>query len=359
MSTKKNLNLIQRVDDMGNVEKTLPESSASLAVTLPQSQKYTTTYASNPTGSSFNYKTYIESPVVSEKYKLLQNHLGLAPTYNPSKDANGLTYKDKLASQLEAILGRKDFKYDLNADMLYQQYKDMYTNQAKMGSADAMGQAAAMTGGYGNSYAQSVGQQMYQKQMQGLNDIIPELYQMALDKYNAEGQTLLDEYSLLADAEDREYSKFMDDYNLWLGERDRLADAYYNERDFDYTKYADDKSYAYASQRESAADKLASEKAVYDYKEALSKNGYTLDKDGNIVPIEDEGDIATGEVVDLEAEAKTSIRQLFGWDKSNKEKVWEYLMDLTNVDDEGTDPLEPTTAKEIYDWWLENVKATK
>ena len=176
---------------------------------------------------------------------------------------------------------------------------------------------------------------------------------MALDKYNAEGQTLLDEYSLLADAENREYSKFMDDYNLWLSERDRLTDAYYNERNFDYTQHSDKQSYEYAKERDSAADKLASEKAVYDYKEALSKNGYTLDKDGNIVPIEDEGDIAPEEEVDLTSEAKTSIPQLFGWDKSNKEKVREYLRDMQSAG------MEPTVANEIYDWWLDNAKAAK
>jgi hypothetical protein len=73
---------------------------------------------------------------------------------------------------------------------------------------DAIGQASAMTGGYGNSYAQSVGQQMYQKEMQGLNDIIPDLYQLALDKYNAEGQELLNKYNLLSDDYNRQFTNY-------------------------------------------------------------------------------------------------------------------------------------------------------
>lgn len=83
---------------------------------------------------------------------------------------------------------RGDFTYDLNGDALYQQYKDKYIQQGKLAMADTMGQAAAMTGGYGNSYAQSVGQQAYQASLDNLNDIVPELYAMALDRYNQKGQ---------------------------------------------------------------------------------------------------------------------------------------------------------------------------
>jgi hypothetical protein len=48
---------------------------------------------------------------------------------------------------MNEILNRKDFSYDLNGDMLYQQYKDNYINQGKMAMMDTMGQASAMTGG--------------------------------------------------------------------------------------------------------------------------------------------------------------------------------------------------------------------
>ena len=67
-----------------------------------------------------------------------------------------------------------------------------------------MGQAAAMTGGYGNSYAQSVGQQAYNAQLDKLNDVIPELYQLAYDKYANEGQDLYNKYSLAADEHNRQ-----------------------------------------------------------------------------------------------------------------------------------------------------------
>ena len=38
----------------------------------------------------------------------------------------------------------------------------------RLAMMDSMGRAAALTGGYGSSYAQSAGQQAYQKQMDSL-----------------------------------------------------------------------------------------------------------------------------------------------------------------------------------------------
>lgn len=127
------------------------------------------------------------------------------------------------------IFNRPDFTYDFNADALYQQYKDKYIQQGKLAMADTMGQAAAMTGGYGNSYAATAGNQAYQAHLQNLNDIIPELYQMAYDKYKQEGQDLYNQYGLLMDDHDREYGMWTDEYNRLISDRTYAGDNYYNE----------------------------------------------------------------------------------------------------------------------------------
>jgi hypothetical protein len=93
---------------------------------------------------------------------------------------------------------------------------------------DTMGQAAKMTGGYGNSYAQMAGQQAYQGYLQGLNDKVPELYQLALDRYNQQGQDLLSKYGLLNTQEQQAYDRYLNDYNLWN-----------TDRAFDYGAYRD------------------------------------------------------------------------------------------------------------------------
>ena len=68
-------------------------------------------------------------------------------------------YRDQIQGLYDQIANRKDFTYDVNADAMYQQLKDQYVQGGRMAMMDTMGQAQAMTGGYGNSYAQGVGQQ--------------------------------------------------------------------------------------------------------------------------------------------------------------------------------------------------------
>jgi hypothetical protein len=104
---------------------------------------------------------------------------------------------------------------------------------------DTMGQAAALTGGYGNSAAQMVGQQAYQNYLQGLTDKIPELYQIALDQYNQAGQDLYQRYGLLNTQEQNAYNQWQDNFNRWLAERDFTTGRYDTERGFDYGTYRD------------------------------------------------------------------------------------------------------------------------
>ena len=68
---------------------------------------------------------------------------------------------------------------------------------------------------------------------------------MALDKYNAEGQELYNQYGLLTDQENQDYAKYQDKYNMWASERDHLQSVYDNERSLDYSKYADDRNFDY------------------------------------------------------------------------------------------------------------------
>lgn len=95
------------------------------------------------------------------------------------------------------ITSRQPFSYDMNGDALYQQYADIYQNNANLAMQNAMAQSAALTGGYGNSYAQAAGQQAYAQQMQNLNDVGMELYDRAYGEYQAEGQDLYNQFATL------------------------------------------------------------------------------------------------------------------------------------------------------------------
>lgn len=188
---------------------------------------------------NFNYKDYKESDTVSQADAALKAHLANTPGAYQSQ------WQTQLNDTINKIMNREKFSYDLNGDALYQQYKDKYIQQGKMAMGDAIGQAAAMTGGYGNSYAQSVGQQAYQASLDNLNDIVPELYQMAYDRYNQEGQNLYNQYSMLGAEEERNYGRYRDSVSDWLSERDYLANRFDSERSFDYSKYTDGRDFAY------------------------------------------------------------------------------------------------------------------
>ena len=187
----------------------------------------------------FSYGNYQESEAVKQASAALQAQMAAKPGEYQSQ------WQGQINDIINRIQNREDFSYDVNSDALYQQYKDQYTALGKMAMQDTMGQAAAMTGGFGNSYAASAGSQAFQQYLSQLNEVVPELYGMALDKYNAEGQELYNQYGLLADQEDQNYARYQDTYNQWASERDYLQGVYNDERSFDYGKYADARDFAY------------------------------------------------------------------------------------------------------------------
>ena len=196
-------------------------------------------YPDMPTYEKFVADEYGESPTVQAAYAAIE-------AVNAAKPG---AYESKWQGQINDIIGRilnrEQFSYDVNEDALYQQYKDQYIQGGKLAMQDTMGQAAAMTGGYGSSYASTAGNQAYQAYLSQLNEVVPELYGMALDKYNAEGQEMYNQYGLLSDAEGQDYARYMDGYNQWLAERDYATGRYDTERGFDYGKYIDDRNLDY------------------------------------------------------------------------------------------------------------------
>ena len=122
---------------------------------------------------------------------------------------------------LEAYLNREDFQYDLNGDALYQQYKNQYQELGRNAMEDTMGQAAALTGGYGSSYAQNVGQQAYNSYMQQLGDVVPELYQLAYDRYQNKGDQLYKTYQSWSQLEQQAADQEQWEQEYALAERKR------------------------------------------------------------------------------------------------------------------------------------------
>ena len=210
---------------------------------------------------TYKKKEYLQSDAVRQAQDALRAQQSSRPGAYQSQ------WQQTLNDTLSKIQNREKFSYDLNGDALYQQYKDRYIQQGQQAMMDTMGQAAALTGGYGNSYAQSVGQQTYQGYLQGLNDKVPELYQLALQKYQQEGNDLMNQYGLLADRENTDYGRYRDQMSDYNSELERLYNIYNNERSYDYGAYRDDIA---DSQWQAEFDEA---KRRYDQEFALANGG--------------------------------------------------------------------------------------
>ena len=111
-------------------------------------------------------------------------------------------YTSKFGAQLEQILQKitnpEKFKYTFNGDEIFKSYADEYTQRGKQASLDTMGQAAALTGGYGNSYASQAANQQYQQYLNSLYDRGMDLYDRAYQRWLDEQNNTMDQYSVLA-----------------------------------------------------------------------------------------------------------------------------------------------------------------
>ena len=164
-------------------------------------------------------------------------------------------YDEQIRSLYNQLTSRGPFRYDSATDPLYQQYRQSYVQLGQNAMRDTMGQAAALTGGYGSSYAQSVGQQQYDAYLRRLADVLPETYGMALDAWKAEGQDLQRRYSAAAALEQSDYERYLDE----LAQYNRSLDRARSDLDTAY-------------ERQFAEDERAYRRAVDDYNRRLDED---------------------------------------------------------------------------------------
>lgn len=159
-------------------------------------------------------------------------------TYDPSQNPEYTRLQEQQNAIFDKIMNMGDFKYNAESDPLYQQYRQQYMTQGRQAMRDTMGQAAALTGGYGNTYAQQAGEQAYAAYLSRLNDVLPELYGDAYNRYRNERSDLLGEYSLLNQRSGTEYER---GYNNWANrlnmERQDEENAYNRRRSEEDTAY--------------------------------------------------------------------------------------------------------------------------
>lgn len=174
-------------------------------------------------------------------------------------------WDDELTSLYDQIRNRKKFSYDMGTDPLYQQYREQYQRLGRLAMQDTMGQAAALTGGYGSTYGEQVGQQAYNAYLQNLNDIVPQLQQQAYQRYQDEGTDLYNQYSLVKGRDDTDYGRYRDTVSDYYSDLSDARSAYNSERSLDQSQWETMLNYwAQKANNENAAylQALAAEQAA-------------------------------------------------------------------------------------------------
>ena len=207
--------------------------SAAQPVTQPTTYntKYTPTYQAVAPTPIEAYQKSQEVADAEKRYTDFINGVG-RPEYSSK-------YADTISELANRIANREKFQYNFNEDPLYQQYRDHYQRQAILGQQGAMASAAALTGGYGNSYAATAGNLAYQENMAQLNDVIPQLYDAAMRKYENDIAGQRADLSMYRDLEDTDYGRFRDTLSDWITDRDFYGQDYRDKYSLDYGQYRD------------------------------------------------------------------------------------------------------------------------
>lgn len=186
---------------------------------------------------------------------LLDKQLGYGSySYGEAQPEYNNRYDATIQDLLDQIVNRKDFSYDPENDQLYSQYRKQYTREGQRATQDALGAAAAASGGIPSSYAMNAATQAGDYYASQMTDKIPELYQLAYNKYMNDYNMKLSDLGAVQGAEQSDYDKFLNemqqyntnrafDYQAWMDEYNRINNDLQTAsglEQLDYTKYLND-----------------------------------------------------------------------------------------------------------------------
>ena len=210
-------------------------------------------------GSTEAKPMYQRSDRVNEYYNKTRNLEKNKPDEFESK------YEDQISSILDNIMNRPKFSYtseDMVNDDLYKMYRDQYMRQGNLAMRDTMGNAAALTGGYGNTYASAAGQQAYDNYVSMLNDKALDFYDRAYQRYNDEGQNLYNQMNVVTGLDNTDYQRHRDTVSDYYNDLNYYNGRYNQEYGYDYGQYqdrvaADQWAQEFAFQKQQAAQEQA------------------------------------------------------------------------------------------------------
>ncbi len=240
-----------------------------------------------------------------KKTKTTKTKTTKRPTYKKSKDVENAekklskweknapdSYESKYSAEIDGILNdilnREKFSYNLNADPLYEQYRELYSQNGKKAMMDTVGEASALTGGYGNSYAVTAGNQAYHEYLNNLNDVALDLRDRAYEQYGDEGEKLFEDIKLLRSLDGDDYDKYLNELERYYKDGEYLLDRLTAMSDAEYERFLqtvdaweNDRDYAFkeksdALDREEFEKEMAFKKAEAERDQANADRDYSL-----------------------------------------------------------------------------------
>ena len=124
------------------------------------------------------------------------------------------SYDGVISRLYDEIVSRPAFQYDPLGDPLYRNYRTQMITEGSRAMRDTAGEASALTGGYGSTYAQSLGQQQYAQYLERLGRVMPELYEAAYKRYRDEGEDLWTQFSAARGLADSEVGRKQDRFTM-------------------------------------------------------------------------------------------------------------------------------------------------
>lgn len=145
------------------------------------------------------------------------------------------TYENQYAKQqqalLDAIINRPDFSWSKEEDPQWSSYKKSYLREGDRATANALGQAAAASGGRPSTAAITAATQAGDYYATQLNDIIPTLYQQAYDQYLNEYNMSLQDLNAVNTQEQLDYAKYLDQLGQFNTDRNFAFNQYLSDFD--------------------------------------------------------------------------------------------------------------------------------
>lgn len=140
-------------------------------------------------------------------------------------------YAEQQQALLDAIINRPDFSWSKEDDPQWHSYRKSYLREGDRATADALGQAAAASGGRPSTAAVTTATQAGDYYAAQLNDIIPTLYQQAYDRYLNEYNMSLQDLNAVNTQEQLDYAKYLDQLGQFNTDRNFAFNQYLSDFD--------------------------------------------------------------------------------------------------------------------------------